>query len=186
MRIEASGLDAAIKRLERLKNDMDTRMKTMITRLGEEGIQVADARYMVAQYDGPSQVAVQPNVVWVSATEAYITAYGDKILFIEFGSGQAYEDHPRQDLVLPHGAYGAGRGQIGRYPKGWVYEGPIGHNPTPYAHHPRVVHRDGTFGPPQMNKVRTKGNPPARAMYEAGRKMHELVSEIAKEVYGAR
>lgn len=186
MRVEAVGIEKVIKHLEVKKRRMEYDLKRVMELLAQSGIEVARAEYAQAQYDGYGSVQVG-DVIWgEGGKECYVVASGEKVLFIEFGTGKAYPDHPRQGLVLPHGAYGAGRGQISRYPKGWVYVGPMGANPTPYAHHPRVVHKDGSFGEPQMDKVRTLGNPPAMAMYDAGLKMKQDVQRIAKEVFGTR
>ena len=175
-----SDVDRAIRELKAYKKLLNDKMHELIDRLAQEGIQVADAGYRVAQYDGPSDLEVG-TVIWESDNSAYITAYGDKILFIEFGTGQAYEEHPLgAQFGFVHGHYGFGRGNINRYPKGWVYVGPMGLNPTPYAHHPR----SRTTGNVLTDKVRTKGNPPARAMYDAGRYMHRMVEATAKEVFG--
>ena len=182
MKIKVTGvntIDRAIRQLKAYQKMLDSKMHELIEKLAQQGIEVADAGYRVAQYDGPADIAVG-SVIWESPNTAYVVAYGDKVLFIEFGTGQAYEEHPKgAEMGYVHGTYGKGRGNISRYPKGWVYVGPMGQNPTPYSHHPK----SRTTGNILMDKVRTKGNPPARAMYDAGRYMHRLLEETAKEVF---
>lgn len=183
MKITVTGvgtIDRAIRQLKAYQKMLDSKMHELIEKLAEKGIEVADAGFRSAQYDGPADIS-PGTVIWENEKTAYVVVSGDKVLFIEFGTGQFYEDHPKgPEMGYIHGTYGRGRGNIKRYPKGWIYAGPMGTNPTPYAHHPR----SRTTGDIIMDKVRTKGNPPARAMYDAGRRMHDIVVETAKEVFG--
>ena len=47
----------------------------------------------------------------------------------------------------------------------------------------RVVRTQQKEGEEAVDVIRTHGNPPARAMYDAGKAMRERIVEIAREVY---
>ena len=69
---------------------------------------------------------------------------------------------------MVRGEYGQGKGSQ----DSWGYYGNPGTNG-------RVVKENG-----KGSLVITHGNPPARAMYDAGKEMREQVRAIAKEVFG--
>lgn len=167
MTVEVLGIDRVIRRLERMKQEIERKNHEFIHKLALEGIEVADARFSTAMYDGVNDVT-PGQVVWLSDKEAQIVVSGTAVLFIEFGTGVVHTDmHPLAGQYgYTRGGYGEGKGAN---PKGWAYYG-----------------EPGTAGVPVKGKTgvyRTKGNPPARAMYDAGKTMRERVATVAREVF---
>lgn len=158
MTVEVLGIDRVIRRLERMKRDLEDKNREFIEKLALEGIQVASARFSNAIYDGTNDATVG-DVVWIDDTTAEIIASGRSVLFIEFGSGLIGYGHPEPREYGP-GTWSdnimlGGKGHW-QDPNGWYY-----------------VHGQKSYG-----------NPPARAMYDAGKTMRERVATIAKEVFG--
>jgi len=168
--IEVKGLDRLVKRLENYANDLESKKKTFLEKLGEIGVTAAKFRFADAEYAGFNDVAVEPT--WIDDNTLAVMAVGSSVLFIEFGTGIRYEEHPMADeFGYHHGTYGQGKGAN---PKGWVYKGVQGNAGIPVTDRSGRV-KDGVY--------RTFGNPPARAMYEASKDMRNKLLDIAKEVF---
>ena len=110
--------------------------------VAQYGAEIAQTVFASAIYDGQNDVRVTAKP---TESGAEVRASGNATLFIEYGSGAAFGyGHPRP------GQYGPGtwsRGPLGKghwdNPNGWYY----GHG------------------------VKSRGNPPAAAMYHAEREM---------------
>lgn len=180
--IYAEGIEETIKRLE-AKKKLNEKLHEVIERLAEIGMNVAKLSFETAIYDGPNDTEVK--LEWENESTCSVVAFGRHVLFIEFGSGTTYPEHPiGPSLGMVHGMYRPGsRGYAPKYPKGWIYVGPEGKHPTAYAHHPQRTLKDGTKLPPDPTKVRTLGNPPSMSMYFAGKEMEAKISEVVKEVF---
>ena len=169
MTVEVLGIDRVIRRLERMKRELESKNHEFIEKLALEGIEVADSHFSNAIYDGVNDVS-PGQIVWLSDNEAQIVVSGTTVLFIEFGTGITYTD--QHELAGKYGYVRVGYGQgKGANPKGWIYKGEPGTNGIPVKGRPAGVYR-------------TKGNPPARAMYLAGKAMRDRVEETAREVFG--
>jgi hypothetical protein len=166
--VKLSGFDQLIKRLETY--DVQERQKRLLTRLAEIGIDVADVKFKTAQYDGVNDVVVKGTPTWVDDNTILLEATGHAVAFIEFGTGVYYpEQHPYAERMgAKRGGFGKGRGKQ----MTWGYYG------APGTH--GIVHRKA----PKGDLVLTHGNPPARAMYEAGKEIKARLLEVVKEVYG--
>lgn len=155
-----TNVDSVIAHLKKYRDNINPKIKIFLERLGNIGVDTATIKFNTAQYDGDKQVDVSP-IEWVSDTSIKIRASGASVLFVEFGSGlKAVFSHPQAEEF----GYGAGTwsenealGGKGHWadPKGWYYE------------HGKISH----------------GNPPARAMYDAGKAMREQIGTIAAEVF---
>lgn len=170
MKIKVSGLASAAGRLKKYRDGLAGKMHIFLERLAAVGISTAGVRFEHAQYDGVNDVTVDGAPEWLSDTRLAITARGQAVAFIEFGTGVHYvEEHPKAaELGLERGTYGQGKGSRDL----WGYYGEPGTNGKVI----RTTERGQV--------VLTHGNPPARAMYEAGRDMRARISEIAAEVFG--
>lgn len=170
MKIKVSGLASAARRLKKYRDGLAGKMHIFLERLAAVGIDTAGVRFEHAQYDGVNDVTVNGTPEWLSDTRLAIAARGQAVAFIEFGSGIHYaEEHPKAaELGLGRGTYGQGKGARDT----WGYYGEPGTNG-------RVI-RTSERG----QVVLTHGNPPARAMYEAGREMRRNIVMIALEVFG--
>lgn len=169
MKITVSGIDSVIRRMERKISGMDENVREFLSRLAQVGIDVSSARFRTAQYDGVNDVTVSPEPEWAGENSLRIFATGQAVGFIEFGTGVHYtEAHPKAgEFGAVRGSFGHGLGKL----DSWRYRGSPG--------------TDGeiiTEGP-HKGMVKTHGNPPARAMYDASREMRDKIREIAKEVF---
>ena len=163
------GISETIKHLESMKRNLGTKVHDFLERLGQEGYKVASAKFANALYAGTNDVTVE--LQWEDDKTLHLVASGDAVAFIEFGTGTLYEDYPKKvDGVLGHGQYGQKKGA---HPP-WYYHGDPGNIGRPKRN------RDGSY---DLDTVVTWGNPPARAMFDAGQEMRNRIAEIAKEVF---
>lgn len=170
MEIKVTGLDSLIKKLTSYQKSLEEKQRRLLEKLVEVGIDVASAKFQTAQYDGENDVVVNRQPEWVGDNKLFLTATGNAITFIEFGTGIHYaEQHPKAAaLGAIRGAYGQGKGSH----DSWGYYG------TPGTNGQVVKESDkGTV-------VLTHGNPPARAMYDSTKEMRNQVVTIAREVFG--
>lgn len=167
--IKINGLDELKKKIERQRNNFKTKGQIFLQRLAQEGLTVAKAQFSSAQYDGVNDVTV--TVETMGPDKIAVVANGQAVAFIEFGTGVTYsEQHPKaDDMGAIRGSYGQGKGNN----ESWTYYGEAGTNGAPV--------RDSDKG----TVIRTKGNPPARAMYNASEQMRAKIQQIAKEVFSS-
>ncbi len=170
MEIKVSGIDSLINKLKAYQKTLDDKQKQLLEELAKIGIDVASAKFQTAQYDGENDVVVSTTPEWVGDNKLFLTATGNAVTFIEFGTGVHYaEQHPKAAaLGAIRGAYGQGKGSRDT----WGYYGSPGTNGQVIKENDK-----GTV-------VLTHGNPPARAMYDATKEMRNQVVNIAREVFG--
>ena len=152
---DPASIKAAAAQIRQYENDLKKKEREFVKRLGEVGVTVASVRFTGAVYDGTNDVKV---VLTQHGHGATVTASGQAVMFIEFGSGVIGAGH---ELAAEHG-YGPGTWSDGPQGKGH-WQDPNGWY---YAH-----------------GKKSKGNPPARAMLEARDEMVRQVTEIAREVW---
>lgn len=168
IKLTVTGVDTVVKQLKAYRDTLDRRIKRLQEELALIGIQIASTGFATAQYDGTPDVQVSPSPEWVDDHTVQIAAWGTTVLFIEFGTGLNYPDHPEPLPELsPRGTYG--QGKAGSPSKTWTYYGEQGSNGVPLPNKPSVI--------------RTRGNPPARAMYDAGKEMRKAVSQVIAKVW---
>ena len=112
------------------------------------------------------------RVYAVKNTRYGISASGNAITFIEFGSGVHYagQAHPKAgEFGFNRGGYGY---HLGRFDS-WRYSGNPGTNGE--------VITEGAH----KGEVKTQGNPANRALYDSAKEMREQITKIAKEVFGS-
>ena len=161
VKLSPAGIEQAKKELLLYKAELNRRMERLVKELAKKGRKVAEDKFSEAKYDGENDVSVSIDVAGMRAT---IVASGKAVLFIEFGSGTSFPEHPSG--LFAHGEYGKGRGDAEKYPSGWVYKGQPGTGGQ-YV-------RDGVY--------RTQGNPPAMAMWSAVEELAAQVEETWQEV----
>lgn len=155
--LDPKSISEAIKQLEQYKKDFRVKEELFIKRLAEIGVSVASTGFATADYDGINDVQVTMTQSGASAT---VTAFGEKVGFIEFGTGIKYSEWDNSDMEYTppkHGTYGKGQG---KNPHGWYFKT---HDGAKARH--------------------TYGNPPAEAMRTARDVMIERVVQIAREVW---
>lgn len=153
---DTKSIEAAIKQLEQYKRDFRVKEELFVKRLAEIGVSVARTGFATADYDGENDV----QVTWTqNGTKATVTAFGETVGFIEFGTGVKFPewDSSGMEYTPPkHGTYGKGQG---KNPHGWYYS------------------------PGEGAKAHTYGNQPAEAMKTARDVMIERIAQIAREVW---
>lgn len=166
IKVRVSGIDRVVRRMEQLESQITERNRKFLERLGEIGVDTARIRFSNAQYDGVNDVIVR-RPEWVDEKTLRINADGHSVAFIEFGTGVHYsEQHPlAAELHLVRGSYGHHLG----LQDSWRYKGAPGTNGE-------MTNDDWVW---------THGNPPARAMYDAGKEIRDKVREIAREVFSS-
>ena len=166
---DKKSIDKAINQLTEYKNRMAVKEAEMVRRIAQLGLNVASVKFSQALYAGTNDVTCRVEQNGISAT---IFAEGEAVGFIEFGTGVRHPEHPGfADYEPPeHGTYGKGKGAN---PGWWDYYGDPGNK----GH--LITTRNG------RKKVRTSGNEPARAMYDAIISMVEQIAQIAREVWSS-
>lgn len=158
LKLSPAGIEQAKKELAEYKAELNRRLELFIRKLAEKGVTVAQLKFAAAQYDGENDVTVSMEQ---NGKQARIIASGKSVAFIEFGAGTTFPEHPSG--AFQHGTYGKGKG---KNPNGWAYKGEQGTGGQ-YL-------RDGVY--------RTKGNPPAMAMWSATEEIAAAVSDTWREV----
>lgn len=154
---DPKSIDEAIKRIEQYKKDFLAKEAIFVKRLAEIGISVARSGFATADYDGVNDVQV---TMQQSGNKATITAQGETVGFIEFGTGVKFPEWDSSGMKYTppvHGSYGKGQGAN---PHGWYFS--VGEGAK--ARH-------------------TYGNPPAEAMRTARDVMIERIRQVAREVW---
>lgn len=177
--VKVKGIQNAIALVDTLRNTLPYKVKTFLEILMQEGYQIADDLFHTAIYAGTNDVQVE-YPYWEGDT-IYLTASGDTVAYIEFGTGTFYgEQYPRElagDGGDPYTTLGmderGNRGQGKGASDTWGFYGEAGN--------------EGWVKEKKNGKsvVLTHGNPPARAMYMAAVTVadKERILAIAKEVF---
>lgn len=169
MKVSIRGIDSVIRRINGTGGGITEKTKQLIEKLAKIGLNVASVKFSEAQYDGTNDVEV--SVEWDGDNHCIIHADGNAVAFIEFGTGVHYtESHPDANRFgAIRGGFGYG---LGKFDK-WRYRGDPG------------THGDLQDDPtlPHFGWVVTYGNPPARAMYDAGKEIRNKIEETVKEVF---
>jgi hypothetical protein len=165
MSLSEKSIDEAIKKLKDYKKWVETKTVQLTERLALIGAHEASVRFATAIYDGTNDSSVEVSKTsngWV------ITASGQAVCFIEFGSGVYHNSGepyplPRPVGISGIGEYGQGKGKQST----WGYYGDPGTNGT--------VKDNGV--------VLTHGNPASMPMWYASTEMQREVTKIAREVF---
>lgn len=154
--LDDKSINAAIRQIAKYKKWVDEKTKLLCEKLAIVGAHEASVRFTSAMYDGDNDVVVE---VSPTATGWAITASGEAVAFIEFGTGVYHNPSepypkPRPAGVVGIGEYGKGHGKR----KAWGY----------YEGDELVI---------------THGNPAAMPMWYATTEMEREVRRIAREVF---
>lgn len=161
-----SNADKVLKQVTAYINQVSSKYAKALERIAVIGGGTARVKFTQAFYAGENDVEVE--VKRVSASHYQVIASGKTVLFIEFGTGVANPELVEPSgLTYIHGTYGQGKGSN---PNGWVYVGEQGNAGRPVG--------EGVY--------HTKGNPPARAMYDASKDMRKEIARIFKEEFGKK
>lgn len=162
-------IDSAITELKQYEADLQTKANSLVSELARQGLDIADAYFRNAQYDGENDVTVSLDDTGRGL--AVIRAAGSAVLFIEFGTGVFYKSpvHPEAGQNgFARGSYGKGNGKKNT----WGYYGVGGTN----GQYVRTGKRGDVY--------KTHGNPANMSMYNTARAAEAMIAEKAKEVFG--
>lgn len=155
--------DKVARQIRAYTNQLSSKYSKALERIATIGGGTARFKFTQAFYAGKNDVEVE--VKRISNTHYQVIASGETVLFIEFGTGITNPELIEPSgLTYKHGTYGKGKGAN---PNGWVYVGEQGNAGQPLA--------DGVY--------KTKGNPPARAMYDASKDMRAEITRIFREEF---
>lgn len=162
IRCTLATLSKAINALESYEKSLESKNQRLLHEVADAISGEASARFDAAQYDGNYSVVMKTE--FYGDSRSYVVAEGDKVAFIEFGTGGKYPDiHPNAtEPWMEHsswslGAYGKGHWDS---PHGWFFESEDGK----YEH--------------------TYGNPANMCLYYSVRSVERKIPDIAKEVFG--
>ena len=164
--LSPSGIDDAIKEIQRFKQDLQQKVDLLAMRLADEGVKIVSVKFQNAQYDGTNDVSV--HLENRDKGHYAVVATGNAVLFIEFGTGVYYGTpaHPEaDDSGMVRGGYGQGHGKQ----NAWWYYGDLGTNGLDRG----------------AGKVSTRGNPANMSAYTTVKELESKFDTIAKEVFSA-
>lgn len=156
--LSGKSIDKALKEIKAYEKWVKEKTDLLIEKLALIGAREASVRFTTAMYDGTNDVKVEVSQIqdgWV------ITAEGQAVAFIEYGSGVYHNPaepypNPRPKGIVGIGEYGKGRGKR----EAWGY----------YDENDELVI--------------TRGNPAAMPMWYATQEMEREVERIVREVFG--
>lgn len=162
-------LDKAIRALDKFQKRLETKARESAEKVADIGTQTAQDGFSNAVYDGTNDV----DVVTVKGdyNTFYVTAKGDAVAFIEFGTGTTYIVPAPYETDIPGLV---GRGEFGHHLgklNSWYYVGEPGTNGE--------IIRDGKHA----GMVETEGNPANMCLYYAAKEMKKQASDIVKGVF---
>lgn len=170
IRANVSGVNELLKTLNGYtERKLQIRTEKILERLAEIGKIKAYNVYKDAVYAGTNDVTVTYN----KTQDGYeISADGASVLFIEFGTGVSFPEISEEKPagIVGHGEYGKGHGKY----KGWTY--PLKNG---LGNAGKVI-TDKNGNPKGL--AFTRGNPPARAMYQAREEMIRRIKDVVQEV----
>lgn len=160
--------------LEELKLNFDvengSKLHTFCEVLAELGRVEAEELYNIAAAVAGDQAPTIDSAQWLDDKTLILTASGIHILFLEFGTGILNFSN-----TYPTDTLDAARNAQQFYGSSWSA------THSKWLVEPKVSKYHGWW--PWHGKW-VSGNPPAKAMYEAGKTMRENMEEVVKRVFG--
>lgn len=154
------------KQIRAYQKQLPSKYSKALERIAIIGGGTARVKFTQAFYAGNNDVEIE--VKRVTQSHYQVIASGETVLFIEFGTGVSNPEYVAPSgLTYKHGTYGKGKGAN---PNGWIYVGEQGNAGKPLG----------------GNVYHTKGNPPARAMYDASKDMREEITRVFREEFGCK
>lgn len=156
--LSPKSLTKAIRDLKAYKSEFERKCDEVVSRLVQYGRDVAENRFLLAQYDGEKDISV---TIRKDGTKYVIVANGYAVAFIEFGAGVHYNGtNGSYPLQKPPGIVG-----IGEYGFG-------------YGKRDSWSFQQGNVW------VTTYGNPAYMPMYFASVEVRARIQDAIREVFG--
>lgn len=156
--LSAKGIARLLKALDEYERDMNRKAQELVTRLAQEGMEIARFTFDIAAYDGVKDVTVyiEPR----GELRTAVVAVGQSVLFLEFGAGYLLGYGHPEPMGFGPGTY-PGKGHWNN-PNGW--------------HLPKAVQE-------ATGIEHSVGNAPSMGMYNAEKELEQRIQEIATEVF---
>lgn len=152
---DSRSLDAAIKQLTRLKQDIPKTVDKVCRDTATRGAVKAESSYRRAAYDGNKLISVTVEPI----KNGYaVIAGGESVLFVEFGAGVRYADNPAHPNNFGY--------RPGTYPGKGHWDDPR-----------------GWWIPVEHGGGHTYGNPASMTMYETAKSMRKQLHKKLKEAF---
>jgi len=164
--------EKAIKELEDFQKYLTQLTKEIVTEAAELGVSIASINFSEAIYAGVNDAIVSYEISDDGRT-ATISANGQSVLFIEFGTGLYKASAPDEEAeiisgyVMPHGTYGKGKGSN---PSGWAFAGSMNGTVPSDTH----FIRNGVY--------HTYGNDANSSLWNAKKELIREIPEIVRRV----
>lgn len=164
LRLSDKGVKDAINQVKEARKKLKWAQDELVVRLSDFGASRASLYFDSAQMSPGDEKPVISVKLDRGAKRATITASSRDVGFIEFGAGSRFASSPHplnSEFGTGPGTWSEGPNGKGRWndPRGWFYN------------------RDGT-------KMRSYGQPAAKAMYQTSLDIQEEVERIVREVLG--
>lgn len=179
-KVKVLGVDTIQKHIEKISHFQEpSYIRQVLSALADIGLKEATLFFNIFQdYERATD---KPNVLvqWENDNTISVVAQGQRVTFIEFGTGVTYNsnrDYPQAEaLGFTIGGYGHGKGKN----KYWWFSDP---DPNLNAEHRKYVRKDGVEVVMQHSYI-SRGNKPAYAMYNATKEMRTKILDVVKEVF---
>lgn len=152
------GIERILKALDEYEREMNRKAQELVTRLAQEGMEIARFTFDIAAYDGVKDVTVyiEPR----GELRTAVVAVGQSVLFLEFGAG---------------------------YLLGYGHPEPMGFGPGTYPGRGHWDNPNGWYLPKAVQEAtgieHSVGNAPSMGMYNAEKELEQRIQEIAAEVF---
>ena len=168
VKLSPDSINAAISELKTWYKDTKDKAHEFLRELATQGVQIANAKFAMASYDGTNDVTVRFEDE--SDTKVAVVATGSATLFIEFGTGVTYPDNHPEMSKSP-----AGRGQygygLGKMKRGWYYDGDPGTDGVVVTHGKHA------------GSVHTFGNQANMCMYNTVKDLEDVIADTARRIF---
>lgn len=164
--IDGSGVDEALKVIAEEKKWLKSKCDELSKRLAEMGALSASFGFARSIYSGDNEFEIKTEKTGEASYK--VTANGETVLFVEFGTGLVGYGHPEVGSYGP-GTY-PGKGHWNQ-PQGWYY---------PTDDNGQIVSVSKKTG---QGYAHTFGNPPNMPMYNSVKELEQELSRVVQEVF---
>lgn len=155
--LNPASIDAAIKKLEDYRQDLDRKAGLLCERLADMGAMYAEWNFSGVLYAGDIDYSITVNRI--DDMHYSVLANGQSVLFMEFGAGVKHGyGHPMADQ--------------------------FGMGPGTYPGQKHAFDPNGWWFNQGGNKIHTYGNAPGMPMYNAAKDLEKEITKVAQEVFG--
>lgn len=162
VKLDPYSIENTIKEIQEYKRNLETRVRLLLKRLTDEGVEIAKAKVVEHKIIHDNELTNSING-FISENVGFIRVDDEHAVFFEFGTGPigASNSHPLGSSYKEDGWYTAADGKPMDQLYGWK---PLGGDGDTYFF--------------------TEGQPAKPFMYETAQKLKDEFPRIVKEVFG--